>query len=214
LAEHLARYGGRSDVIVLALPRGGVEVGFEVARALSCPLDVLVVRKIGTPGREELALGAVATGEVLVLEQGTGAAYGADAHVIGDLAKEAQRELDRRERLYRDEHPAIEVDGRVAILVDDGLATGSSMRAAVQSLRRRGPKEIVVAVPVGPPSVCRELEREADEVICVLSPAAMWAVGAWYQDFRQTGDEQVQALLRAARGAGTIADGDELRSDP
>jgi putative phosphoribosyl transferase len=199
LADGLAEYGGRRDVVVLALPRGGVEVGYEVAQALGCPLDILVVRKIGTPGNEELALGAVATGDILVLEQGLGSTYGPDSRTIAGLAEEARRELSRRERLYRDEQPGLAVAGQIVILVDDGMATGATMRAAVRSLRRRGPQRIVVAVPVGPPSACIELEGEADEVLCLLSPDTMWAVGAWYEDFRQTSDDQVRALLRAAR---------------
>jgi putative phosphoribosyl transferase len=201
LAEDLAGYGGRKDVLVLALPRGGVEVGYHVALALACPLDVLVVRKIGTPGQEELALGAVATGDILVLEQGLGSTYGADSRTIAGLADVARRELARRERLYRDEQPGLAVAGKTVIVVDDGMATGATMRAAVRSLRRRGPQRIVVAVPVGPPGVCADLEEEADEVLCPLSPDAMWAVGAWYDDFRQTSDDQVRALLRAARMA-------------
>jgi putative phosphoribosyl transferase len=210
LAGRLAAYAGREDVLVLALPRGGVEVGYEVARALGCPLDVLVVRKIGLPGREELAVGAVAAGGVLVVDVEVARSYGVDSHALADLRDRAVQELDRREREYRAERPALPVAGKVAIVVDDGLATGSTMLAAVKALRERGPRSIVVAVPVGPPSVCRRLTAVADEVVCVQTPAQLWAVGSWYLDFHQTGDDEVRGLLRMALEAGRrVAEGDQ-----
>jgi putative phosphoribosyl transferase len=205
LAGALSAYAGRDDVLVLALPRGGVEVGFEVARVLGCPLDIVVVRKIGLPGREELAVGAVATGGVLVVDAEVARSYGIDSHSLAGLRERAVAELDRREREYRAERPALPVAGKIAIVVDDGLATGSTMLAAVKALREQGPRSIVVGVPVGPPSVCRRLATVADEVICVQTPEQLWAVGSWYLDFHQTGDDEVRELLREALTAGRQA---------
>lgn len=199
LAERLADLQGRRDVLVLALPRGGVEVAYEVARALEAPLDVLVVRKIGAPGREELALGALATGDVLVLDERLARQFGVGTHELTALKERARAELERRERLYRGDRPPLDVAGKVVVLVDDGLATGSTMRAAVAALRTRKPLRVVVAAPVGPPPVCEIIREEADEVVCVLEPPAMYAVGSWYGDFRQTSDDEVRRLLTAAR---------------
>ncbi|MBM3147696.1 MAG: phosphoribosyltransferase [Actinobacteria bacterium] len=199
LAERLVGLKGRRDVLVLALPRGGVEVAYEVARALDAPLDVLVVRKIGAPGREELALGALATGDVLVLDERLARQFGVGGQELTALKERARVELERRERLYRGDRPPLDVAGKVVVLVDDGLATGSTMRAAVAALRTRRPLRVVVAAPVGPPPVCQIIREEADEVVCLLEPPAMYAVGSWYGDFSQTSDDEVRRLLDAAR---------------
>jgi len=201
LARRLAEYANRDDVIVLALPRGGVPVGFEVARALHAPLDVFVVRKLGVPGHEELAMGAIASGGVLVLEPEVVEHLGIPPHVINEVAAREGRELLRREREYRDDRPEPEFRGRTAILVDDGLATGSTMRAAVKALRTRQPAKIVVAVPVAAPSSCSELAAEVDEIVCARTPEDFHAVGEWYQEFGQTTDEEVRELLQAAARA-------------
>ncbi len=201
LAERLAEYANRDDVIVLALPRGGVPVGFEVARALHAPLDVFVVRKLGVPGHEELAMGAIASGGVLVLERAVVEQLGIPAYVISEVAACEERELLRREREYRDDRPEPQFRGRTAILVDDGLATGSTMRAAVKALRKRQPAKIVVAVPVAAPSSCAELAAEVDEIVCARTPEDFHAVGEWYREFGQTTDEEVTELLKAAARA-------------
>jgi predicted phosphoribosyltransferase len=198
LAAKLAAYANRPDVLVLALPRGGVPVAYEVARALHAPLDVFLVRKLGVPGREELAMGAIASGGVRVLNEDVLRELEIPEEVIAAVAAEERRELLRRERIYRDDRPTPEVRGRIVILVDDGLATGSTMRAAVAALRRQGPAHIVVAVPVGSPETCREIQAEADEVACVYTPDPFYAVGLWYDDFSQTTDEEVHDLLARA----------------
>ena len=201
LAERLAEYANRDDVIVLALPRGGVPVGFEVARALHAPLDVFVVRKLGVPGHEELAMGAIASGGVLVLEREVVEHMGIPPYVINEVAAREERELLRREREYRDDRPEPEFRGRTAILVDDGLATGSTMRAAVKALRTRQPAKIVVAVPVAAPSSRAELAAEVDEIVCARTPEDFHSVGEWYLEFGQTTDEEVTELLNAAARA-------------
>lgn len=203
LASHLEQYSGRDDVIVLALPRGGVPVAVEVARALDVPLDVFVVRKLGVPGHEELAMGAIATGGVRVLNREVLATTQIDEQAIEAVAEREGRELERRERLYRGDRPPPEIAGRVGILVDDGLATGSSMMAAVGALRDHGPARTVVAVPVAPPSTCETLRREADEVLCPLTPEPFYSVGSWYEQFEQLTDEQTRELLREANGVGS-----------
>jgi putative phosphoribosyl transferase len=195
LAEKLAHYRDRPDVLVLGLPRGGVPVAFEVAKALHAPLDVFMVRKIGVPGQEELAMGAIASGGVRVLNDEVVEQLGISDRVIDAVASEEKKELDRREREYRADRPAPEIEGHVVILIDDGLATGSTMRAAAQALRRRNPKRIVVAVPVGAAATCEEFRDEVDEVICAAAPEQFYAVGMWYEDFLQTSDEEVQTLL-------------------
>jgi predicted phosphoribosyltransferase len=200
LAAKLARYAGRPDVLVLALPRGGVPVAYEVARALRAPLDVFLVRKLGLPGHRELAMGAIATGGVRVLNEEVVNTLQIPESEIDAVALEEGRELRRREREYRDDLPPPEVSGRTVILVDDGLATGSTMHAAVTALRRLGPARVVVAVPVGAAQTCAEFRGDADEVICARIPDPFYAVGAWYQDFSQTSDEEVRDLLDAARG--------------
>ena len=189
---------GRGDVTVLALPRGGVPVGYEVALALGAPLDVFLVRKLGVPGQEELAMGAIATGGVRVVNDAVVEELGIAPDVIEAVAAREQEELERRERAYRGERPAPDVSGRVVILVDDGLATGSTMRAAARALRKLGPARIVVAVPVAPREACAALRPEADEVVCAETPESFKGVGRWYDDFSQTTDEEVRALLQAS----------------
>ena len=198
LAAKLAEYADCSDVLVLALPRGGVPVAFEVARALHAPLDVFLVRKLGVPGHEELAMGAIATGGVRVLNEDVVRMLQVPDDVLDAVAAEQLQELQRRERAYRGDRPPPDVRGRTVILVDDGLATGSTMRAAVAALRRQGPARIVVAVPVGAPETCAEFQDEADAVVCARTPEPFYAVGLWYEDFSQTTDEEVRELLEQA----------------
>src|SRR4051794_5606923 len=198
LADRLRRYAGRPDVVVLALPRGGVPIGYEVAHALGAPLDVFVVRKLGTPGREELAMGALASGGVRILNDEVLHGLGIPDEEVEAATVREQRELQRREQEYRDGRDPVDVRDRTVILVDDGLATGSTMRAAVAAPRRLGPARIVVAVPLGAASTCAELAREADEVVCALTPEPFFAVGMWYDDFTQTPDEEVRDLLARA----------------
>jgi len=203
LAAKLKPLAGRDDVIVLALPRGGVPVGYEVARALGAPLDVFLVRKLGVPGHEELAMGAIASGGVRVLNEEAVSTLHIPASEIEAATTLALAELQRREGLYRGRRPPLDVRGRSVILVDDGLATGSTMRAAAAALRRLGPARTVVAVPVAAPETCAALRREVDEVVCVLLPESFYAVGAWYEDFSQTTDEEVRRCLAGAAPAGT-----------
>ncbi|MGH7279434.1 MAG: phosphoribosyltransferase [Candidatus Rokuibacteriota bacterium] len=186
------------DAIVLALPRGGVPVGFEVARALDAPLDVFLVRKLGVPGHEELAMGAIASGGLRVINEAIVESLRIPPAVIETVAADEQAELNRRERLYRGDRPLPDVRGRVVILVDDGLATGSTMRAAGAALRERGPARLVVAVPVAAQETCDELRTEVDEVLCAATPEPFYAVGLWYDDFTQATDDEVRGLLDAA----------------
>ena len=205
LADTLTAYAGRPDVLVLALPRGGVPVAYEVARALGAPLDVFLVRKLGVPGHEELAMGAVATGGVRVLNDQVVGALGIPPSVIEAVAAWQQQELARRERLYRGDRPPPDVKGRTVILVDDGLATGATMRAALAALRQQQPARRVVAVPTAASQTCNELRTEADDVVCATTPEPFDAVGLWYEDFSQTTDDEVRDLLARARhpiGAG------------
>jgi len=195
LAEKLAAYANRPDVLVLALPRGGVPVAFELARAFGAPLDVFLVRKLGVPGYEELAMGAVATGGVRVLNDEIVRGLGISEHEIDAVVAREMRELSRRDRLYRGDRPPSDVAGRTVILVDDGLATGATMRAAVQALRRQQPGRIVAAVPTASPDTCQVLKAEADDVICAITPEPFFAVGHWYDDFTQTTDDEVRELL-------------------
>ncbi|MFL5827873.1 MAG: phosphoribosyltransferase [Thermoleophilaceae bacterium] len=199
LAARLRQYAGRDDVIVLGLPRGGVPVAYEVARELDVPLDVFLVRKLGVPGQEELALGAIASGGTVVLNRGLVEALGLTAEDIAAIVHRERRELERRERAYRGDRPPPDLSGRVVILVDDGLATGSSMWAAVHAVREEGPARVVVAVPVADPDVCDRLDAQADEAVCLFTPRPMRAVGSWYEDFAQTSDEEVRELLEGAR---------------
>jgi putative phosphoribosyl transferase len=198
LATTLREFANRDDVVALALPRGGVPVGFEVAKALHASLDVFVVRKLGLPGQEELAMGAIASGGARVLNGELIRALRIPEEVLDQVTREEQRELERREREYRDGRPPIEVGGKTVILVDDGLATGSSMRAAVLALKQKEPAQVVVAVPVAPADSCHELQSVADRVVCAVTPQPFLGVGQWYEDFSQTSDEEVRELLRQA----------------
>ena len=201
LAESLAHYANRRDTIVFALPRGGVPVAYEVARALDAPLDVFIVRKLGVPGHEELAMGAVATGGVRVLNEPVVRSLGIPDSVIDSVAAAEQKELERRQRLYRGDQLAPEVGDKTVILVDDGLATGSTMLAAVKALQQQQPARIVVAVPTAARETCEALKAEVDEVICAVTPEPFYSVGFSYEDFSQTTDEEVRDLLaRAPRG--------------
>jgi putative phosphoribosyl transferase len=197
LAEQLSHYKGCSDLIVLALPRGGVPVAYEVAHALGAPLDVFVVRKLGYPGQEEYAIGAIASGGVQVLNPF--AIDGVSELQLGHILARERAELARREALYRGSKPPVDVRGRTVIVVDDGLATGSTMRAAVAALRQRDPARLIVAVPVGAEDTCQQLRSEADEVVCPSTPSPFRAVGLWYQEFPQTSDEEVHRLLEDAK---------------
>jgi putative phosphoribosyl transferase len=198
LAEKLEKYADRDDVIVLGLPRGGVPVANEVAKRLRAPLDVFIVRKLGVPGFEELAAGAIASGGVRVLNEDVMRAIPHADEAIETITARETTELQRREQIYREGRPAPELRDRIAILVDDGLATGATMRAAVKALRERGAAKIVVAVPVGPPDTCHEIEEQADETICLSMPEFFQAVGQYYDDFSQTTDEDVRELLIGA----------------
>src|SRR5438874_10183196 len=198
LAEKLEKYAGLDDVIVLGLPRGGVPVAYEVAKRLRAPLDVFIVRKLGVPGFEELAAGAIASGGVRVLNEDVMRSIPYAHEAIEAVTAKETTELERREQIYREGRPPPGLGGRIVILVDDGLATGATMRAAVKALKQRGAAKIVVAVPVGPPDTCRELAEEADETICLSAPAFFQAVGQHYEDFSQTSDEDVRDLLSSA----------------
>lgn len=195
LAARFSALARREDVIVLALPRGGVPVGHEVASALDVALDVFVVRKLGVPGHEELAMGAIASGDVRLVNHDVVDALGIPATVIEQAAQREAIELARRERLYRGSRPLVPLAGKTVLLVDDGLATGSTMRAAIAAVRKHQPAGIIVGVPVGAPSTCRELATDADEVVCLRTPEPFVAVGLWYRDFSETSDAEVRALL-------------------
>ena len=198
LAKELAAYANRSDVLVLALPRGGVPVAFEVAKALNAPLDVFLVRKLGVPGQEELAMGALASGGVRVLNDEVVAGLGLSETIINKVAEKEQQELERRERLYRDDRPAPDLHERTVILVDDGLATGATMRAAVRALRQQQLARLVVGVPVSSPETCHEFQTEVDDIVCARTPRPFYSVGLWYDDFSQTTDDEVRDLLQRA----------------
>jgi len=198
LAGALDRYKDRRDVLVLALPRGGVPVAYEVAAALNAPLDVFIVRKLGVPGHEELAMGAIATGGIRVLNRSIVQHLNIPQSVIDTVAAREEEELRRRERLYRGGKASPDITNRTVILVDDGLATGSTMKAAVAALRRQNAARIIVAVPTAPAETCDELQREADEVICAVTPEPFYAVGQWYENFEQTSDAEVTELIRQA----------------
>lgn len=200
LADALQQFAGRDDVVVLGLPRGGVPVAHEVAKSLGAPLDVFVVRKIGMPGHEEFAIGAIASGGTQILDENLIHRYQLPELAIEAICRRERAELERRERLYREGRALIDVAGRLVILVDDGLATGSTMRAAIQAVRGLRPSRIVVAAPVGAPETCRALARVADSVICPFTPEPFAAVGLWYGDFSPTTDEEVRALLAMPTG--------------
>jgi len=199
LAALLAHYADRDDLLVLALPRGGVPVAYEVAKALRAPLDIFLVRKLGVPGYEELAMGAIATGGVRVLNDDVVEQLFIPAGVIDSVSANELRELERRERAYRGNRPEPEVRGKTVILVDDGLATGSTMRAAATALRQQSPARIIVAVPVSAPQTCDEYRMSVDEIVCATTPEPFYGVGRWYQDFSQTTDEEVRDLLEQGR---------------
>jgi putative phosphoribosyl transferase len=202
LAYQLASYANRKDLIVLGIPRGGVPVAFEIAKALKAPLDVFVSRKLGVPGQEELAFGAIATGRVRILDAEIVEAAGLGSEEIERIAEHETRELERRERAYRGGSAPLNVERQTVILVDDGIATGSSMLAAIKALRRLKPAQVVVAVPVAPLSTCRHLRPEVDDLVCASTPEFFQAIGQFYDDFSQVSDEEVKALLqRAARPA-------------
>lgn len=198
LASKLTKYGGRPDVRVLALPRGGVPVAYEVARALGAPLDVFLVRKLGVPGHRELAMGAIASGHVRVLNRDIVGQLGIPPEVIDRVAALEEQELARRERAYRGDRPPLDLRNQTVILVDDGLATGATMRAAVAALRQQGPARIVVAVPAAAAETCAAIAEEVDEIVCAETPRPFYAVGLWYEDFGETTDEEVRRLLGSA----------------
>ena len=198
LAQKLSAYAVKPDIVVLALPRGGVPVAYEVALALSAPLDVFIVRKLGLPGREELAMGAVASGGVRVLNGDIVRMLSIPEEVINIVTKRELRELQRREELYRGNRPTPEVSERTILLIDDGLATGASMRAAIAGLRAQNPARIVVAVPAAAPEACEAFRTEVDEIVCAITPEPFYGVGRWYEDFSQVTDEEVRMLLEEA----------------
>jgi len=198
LEEELREYANRPDVIVLALPRGGVPVAYEVATALHTPMDVFIVRKIGLPDHEELAIGAIATGGVRILDERTIRAFGVSEAELATVIAAETRELKRREHLYRGNRPPLDVRGKTVILVDDGLATGSTMLAAVTALRRENAARVVVAVPIAPPETCDAFREVVGDIVCVMTPEPFYAVGRWYEDFSQTTDDEVHELLELA----------------
>jgi putative phosphoribosyl transferase len=203
LAQELRSYADDADVRVLALPRGGVPVAFEVARALHAPLDVMLVRKLGLPDHEEYAMGAIASGGLVVLDRGVTARFGVSNEQISRTIARERQELERREHLYRGDRAPPEIAGRTVILVDDGLATGASMHAAVSALRREHPKRIVVAVPVGATETCDAMRTDADDVVCAATPEPFMAIGLWYDNFSQTTDDEVRDLLERAEHEAT-----------
>ena len=199
LAQELLHYANRSDVIVLALPRGGVPVAYEVALALNVPLNIFIVRKLGLPGQEELAIGAIASGGIRVLNEDILRLLHIPEEVIDRVAQRELKELQRREQLYRGDNPPPQVEGKTVILIDDGLATGASMRAAIAGLRAQHPARIVIAVPTAAPETCEAFKAEVDEVICAITPEPFLGVGRWYEDFSQTTDEGVRLFLEDIR---------------
>jgi putative phosphoribosyl transferase len=201
LAAALTSYAGRPNLLVLALPRGGVPVGYEVARALNAPLDIMLVRKLGVPGHEELAMGAIASNGIRILSEDIVEALGIPDRMIATVAANEEHELVRREKAYRDNRPPPDVRGKTVILVDDGLATGSTMRAAAAAINAQEPERLVIAVPVAPQETCDRLLRDADDVVCATVPEPFFAVGSWYDDFTQTTDTEVRELLRRAANA-------------
>lgn len=197
LAQRFDRFAARDDVLVLALPRGGVPVGYEIASRIDAPLDVLIVRKLGVPGEEEVAMGAIASGGILVIDDRTVQRMGISDDELAEVVAAEQAELERRERVYR-RNTVRSAAGKIVLLVDDGLATGSTMLAAIDAVRTRVPTKVIVAVPVAPPEACRAIGRRADAMVCLVTPERMSSVGLWYEDFTQTTDDEVRTLLDAA----------------
>jgi len=212
LAKELVHYANREDVLILGIPRGGVPVAFEVAQALHAPLDIVLVRKLGTPGQEELAMGAIASGGIRILNQQLVAELGITDEQVADVIATQEAELERRERLYRGGSPGISVKGKIVILVDDGIATGSSVLAAIDALRKLEPKKIVVAVPVAPSHADEQIKRVADEFVCVHKPEWFFGIGQFYENFSQTEDSEVHALLEGAAEAPVAAGKSEKTS--
>lgn len=198
LAQDLSAYAGRSDLIVFALPRGGVPVAYEVALALNAPLDIFIVRKLGLPGREELAIGAIASGGIRVLNEDIIHALHIPEEMINLVAQQELRELQRREQSYRGNRPPLDAQGKTVILVDDGLATGASMRAAITGVRTHAPNQIVIAVPTAAPETCEALEFDVNEIVCSMTPEPFLGVGRWYENFSQVSDEEVRTCLEEA----------------
>jgi putative phosphoribosyl transferase len=195
LASKLRTYAGNENLLILGLPRGGIPVAYEVAKALNAPLDVFVIRKLGAPFQPELAMGAIAGGGIIVLNEEVVRGYGVTDEEINEAVTRETIELERREKLYRGENESQPIEGKIVILVDDGLATGASMRAAVKAAKKYNPEKVIVAVPVGARDTCQTLSKEADEIICAYMPEQFWAVGSWYEDFTQTEDREVRDLL-------------------
>ena len=198
LARGLQQYKNQPDVLILGLPRGGVPVAYEVARELNAPLDVFVVRKLGVPGHEELGMGAIATGGVRILHEGIVREVGISPETIEAVSAREQAELERRERLYRGDRPAPTIKGRTVVIIDDGLATGSTMKAAIQAVRQQDPRRLIVAVPTAPSETCEQLKESVDHVVCALTPEPFFAVGGSYADFTQITDEEVRELIASA----------------
>lgn len=211
LATKLTQYAGRKDVFVLALPRGGVPVAFEVAKALRAPLDLLLVRKLGVPGFEELAMGAIAAGGALVLNHSVISGFGVPESAVRSVVEAEERELQRRDRAYRGGYPAPDLERKIALLIDDGLATGSTMKAAVSTVRQHRPLRVVIAVPTAAKDTCEQFKAEADEVVCAVTPEPFRAVGLSYEDFTQTTDEEVRDYLRRARAWAPDEDRPDMR---
>ncbi|MBI4474951.1 MAG: phosphoribosyltransferase [Acidobacteria bacterium] len=198
LASKLTAYKGRPDVVIFALPRGGIPVAYEIGKAIGAPIDVFVVRKLGVPGQEELAMGAIATGDIRIINYEVVNQLGITQEAIDAVTDQQREELRRREQLYRGGRPQREVRGQSVILVDDGIATGSTMRAAIAALRQLGPARIVVAVPVAAPETCQQIGGEVDEIICAATPEPLFSIGQWYKRFEQTTDDEVRDLLGRA----------------
>ncbi len=212
LAAKLQVYANRPNAVVLGLPRGGIPVAFEVAAKLGLPLDVLAVRKLGVPGHEEFAMGAIASGGIRVLNEEMIRSLNIPKETIESVAKKQGEELERREQVYRSDRPRLDVRDLTVILVDDGLATGATMRAAVRALRKQKPVSIIVAVPAAAPEACEELGDEADDIICAITPDPFFSVGSWYEDFSQTTDEEVSQLLKTAHESGKNTRGKPSRA--
>ena len=198
LARRLQQYKNQPDVLILGLPRGGVPVAYEIARELNAPLDVFIVRKLGVPGHEELGMGAIATGGVRILHEGIIREIGISPQTIEAVSAREQAELDRRERLYRGDRPAPTIESRTVVIVDDGLATGSTMKAAIQAVRQQSPRQVIVAVPTAPSETCEQLKESADHVVCALTPEPFFSVGGSYADFTQITDGEVRDLIASA----------------